>query len=301
MTAWDWLSTVSKGLMYLAMLTTVGGLFVAFYYPQLWLWRRYLIPASLVGLVSVCLYFLVQIGQVNQGGLAGMLDLQMGQILATTVLGDGMRWRISGFMLILLSGLAMLLADSSTRFARLATPGFVLGIAGVLALAMSLAVLGHVNTLDLTARLAVMLHFMAVSLWAGALLPLLVACRSFDANSSLQTQSLHRTLLQFSHAGWFFLSLMLLSGIVMMVYLLDELSELSGSQYGRLLMLKIGLVLVMMLAGAFNKFLLLSRWQSSGPGEVTRKLQGVITAEIGLVLLVVAVTSVMTTLIGPGR
>lgn len=301
MTAWDWLSTVSKGLMYLTLLSSAGGLFVAFYYPQLWLWRRYLMPAALIGLVSVCVYFLAQIGQVNQAGLAGMLDLQMGQILATTVLGDGMRWRISGFMLLLLSGLSMLLADSSTRFAQLATPGLVLGLAGVLALAISLAVLGHVNTLSITARLAMVLHFLAVSIWAGALLPLLVACRTLDINSPAQTQSLYRVLKQFSSAGWVFLSVMLLSGIVMLIYLLDGLDELVSSLYGRLLLLKIGLVLAMMLLGAFNKFVLLSRWDSSGPLLITGKLQRVIIAEVALVLLVVAVTSVMTTLVGPGR
>lgn len=301
MTAWEWLSTVSKGLMYLTMLTAAGGLFVAFYYPRLWLWRRYLIPASGLGLLSVCLYFLAQIGQVNQSGPGGMLDVQMGQILASTVLGDGMRWRLSGFMLVLLSGVIMLLADSSVRFAPLANPGFLIGLAGVLALAVSLAVLGHVNTLNMTARLAVVAHFMAVSLWAGALVPLWLACRWTDPESLQQSQSLYLLLQRFSRAGWLFLSVMLLSGIAMMVLLLDDLSELTGSQYGRLLMLKVGLVLAMMVLGAVNKFALLSRWHASGPAPVIRKLQTVISAEIGLVLVIVAVTSVMTTLIGPGR
>ena len=182
MSVWLLASLVTKSLVYLAMLATGGGLFVSLLYPLKAITVRYLLPATIMGLLAVCLYFLVQIGQVNQQGVPGMFDIQLGAILAQTTLGEGLRWRLGGFALVLLAAVTIWLADTYSRFYQWATAAFILGLLGCLALAVSVAVLGHVNMLDMASRVAAAVHLMAVSLWIGALLPLLWVCQQkFDS------------------------------------------------------------------------------------------------------------------------
>lgn len=108
MTVWELIGVLGKSLIYIGMIASVGGVLM------LWLGRssaplvrliarQYLLPTALIGLLATCVVFLAQVGSVNQRGVAGMFDPVIGGILADTELGSVLRWRLAGFVLMLLA------------------------------------------------------------------------------------------------------------------------------------------------------------------------------------------------------
>ena len=236
-TSWALAELISKWVTYLSMLAVPGGflIFMLAHRHQLdagvrWhLLRRYLIPASVLGIVAVSSFFLIQVGSINQRGMAGMLDRDMGALLASTALGDGLQWRLNGFVLALASAGLWWLVLRAYRAKEQRKPLVMAGIAALfacLALGISLAVLGHVASLTLPARVAVVLHLLAVSAWGGALVPLLMLTRSTDLGGDVGSQAgqarLISLLREYGQFGWAFIGVMLASGIYLLWLLFSE-------------------------------------------------------------------------------
>ncbi|HBN15672.1 MAG: hypothetical protein CMQ46_04670 [Gammaproteobacteria bacterium] len=301
MSVWLLASLVTKSLVYLAMLATGGGLFVSLLYPLKAITVRYLLPATIMGLLAVCLFFLVHIGQVNQQGVSGMFDMQLGAILAETTLGEGLRWRLAGFALVLIAAATIWLADTHSRFHGWIAAAFIVGLLGCIALAVSVAVLGHVNILDMATRVTAALHLLAVSVWIGALLPLLWVCQQAFQGDRYPGR-LILLLRQFGQFGWLFLGLMVISGIWMAWQLLGSFSALLTTTHGRFLLAKLALVALLMALGASNKFFWVSRLaESQNRHGAVKGLRLTILMEIVLAVAVVVATALMTTVEGPVR
>lgn len=302
---WDAAILLSKWLMYLAMLATPGAFLVA------WLCSRtapvagsaysrmlshYVIPSAITGLLACSVFFLLQVGVVNQRGVEGMLDPVIADILAQTALGDGLKWRLSGFFLALLAALVMYVRSvwpSARPAPAIFAPPMILTLVALalLCLAVSFAVLGHSNTLDRFTRLMVVMHLMAVILWLGSLFPLYVLAR--DKNAS--DQSVHNVMRQFGQAAWVLLAALVFSGGWLLWQLTAGLSQLFSSGYGRLLLVKLALVTGLLAMGAWHKF----RLVPSIPDGGRRRLQRSIGVEMLLAALILAVTALLTTVTGP--
>lgn len=312
-TSWALAELISKWVTYLSMLAVPGGflIFMLAHRHQLdagvrWhLLRRYLIPASVLGIVAVSSFFLIQVGSINQRGMAGMLDRDMGALLASTALGDGLQWRLNGFVLALASAGLWWLVLRAYRAKEQRKPLVMAGIAALfacLALGISLAVLGHVASLTLPARVAVVLHLLAVSAWGGALVPLLMLTRSTDLGGDVGSQvgqaRLISLLREYGQFGWAFIGVMLASGIYLLWQLLSAPGDLLGSDYGRLMLAKLALVTALMTLGALNKYRLVPALEAGADGA-WRALCRSIRVELGLVLLVLTATALFTTVVGP--
>src|SRR5579885_1557550 len=97
------------------------------------------------------------------------------------------------------------------------------------------------------------LHLLAAGVWLGMLLPfagMLVRARSGgepDPLPSIRTATRRYSLLAAASAA-----LLLASGIVNTCYLAGSVPALLGTEYGHLLLAKLGLVAAMLVVGAFN-------------------------------------------------
>ncbi len=242
-------------------------------------------------LLALLLYFLLQVGQINQNGLRGMVDSFMAGIVLRSSVGHGLLLRAAA-LILLLAGLwqarAVLLAEGVVRVPpRL----LVSWLAGTLLFAVSFAVLGHVASLSLPAQIAIVLHTLAISLWVGALPALYQLCEREPADSVLPL------LQRFGVWGWGIIGSLLLSGVFLLTQLLQEPADLLTTPYGRVLSGKLLLVLGLLGLGALNKFHLVPAVARSG-GE---RLRQSIAVERGLALLVLALTAALTSLTGPAH
>lgn len=257
--------------------------------------RARLISRSLVlgsaALVALLLYFLLQVGQINQNGLRGMADSFMAGILLRSSVGYG--------LLLRAAALALLLAGVWQARHALLMPGamrlpprlLVSWLAGVLLFALSFAVLGHVASLSLPAQLAIVLHTVAISLWVGALPALYALCARAPADSVLPL------LQRFGMLGWWIIGALLASGVFLLTQLLQAPVELLSTPYGRLLGAKLLLVLALLGLGALNKFHLVPALANAGSDRLRQSIAVERVVAMGVLLL----TAALTTLTGPAH
>jgi copper resistance protein D len=312
MNVWDVTILLSKSLTYLAMLTVPGVFFVialqrrasrhvdwpADMAVRAHLLFYFLLPMLVLGILSVSVFFLAQVGAVNQQGVAGMLDQEMGAIMASTALGDGVQWRLNGFFLSTMAvGLLWLgghLPGYQQRLERLA---LLLVLLATLVFAWSFAILGHTNVLSMDVRLMLGLHLIAVSVWIGALYPLYRLC---SGNRDSDGAVLALLMRDFGRAGWGFVVILLLTGLYLIVALVGSWEALISSGYGRLLLLKLILVTGLLTLGSLNKFRLVPALKDTAqPEAATLRLRRSIIAEMVLAAAILLATATLTTLTGP--
>lgn len=290
--AWALAGMAMKMISLLAMAGVIGGNFmnclaqrVKFtHQPEL---IAYLLITPLLGLGSSLLYFFVQVGAVNQAGATGMLDWNMATILAQTNIGYVTGLRALGFSISLIAW-TFLFKRSGTRQAS--TMAVVVYLIAMVFLGGSFALAGHVSTLALAARIAIVLHVVAVFLWIGSLYPLL---RLSTEKDIVKVQDLMKL---FGAAALMIVAILLVSGIFLLTRLVPTLSDLLTTPYGQTLLLKlVGAVCLLALAG-INKLRLVPRLTVLDSSSL---LQTSIRSEITIAAFVLAVTTWLTTAVGP--
>jgi len=305
---WELATLLSKLVAYAGFVSFSGGLFVfwlgtrpaesagpipaARWSPatRALLLSRTVLKAS-AALAALVLYFLLQVGLINQAGLRGMFDSFMAGILLQSTVGYGVVMRVAGILLpltgLLLARRALLAAGS----ARIAPRLLVSWIVGALLFSSSFAVLGHVVNLSLLAQFAIVLHTLAISLWVGALYPLYVLCEREPAETVLPV------LRRFGTWGWGITGSLLVTGVFLLTQLVEAPADMFTTSYGRLLFAKLLLVLALLGLGALNKFHLVPALESAGAARLRRSIAG----ERALVLLILVLTACMTTVTGPAH
>jgi len=177
---------------------------------------------------------------------------------------------------------------------------------GALALA-ALAAAGHSAAVEPSAAAAVASdvgHLLAAGVWAGALpaLVLLLRAASREAGADARPYAVLAAR-RFSRAALVVVLLLVATGVVIAVAQVGSVGALLGTRYGRLLLLKLALVLVALVAAAVGRRRLLP---SLGGEAVTigrpamRRLAGAVAVEAACVLAILGVV----TLLGvapPGR
>jgi copper resistance protein D len=94
-------------------------------------------------------------------------------------------------------------------------------------------------------------------------------------------------------------ALLLAAGTVLLVLMLQRVSDLWSSDYGRLLLLKLVLVTTLLSAAAINKLKLTPRLKS-GDAAAFVALRHSIAIEMALGAAILLVTALFTTVTGPG-
>ncbi|MEX2130883.1 MAG: CopD family protein [Pseudohongiellaceae bacterium] len=300
LSGWEAAGLVSRLTFYLALIFTVGGT-----YAQ-WLiadssrrFRQrnllYTLLGTVLGFHAVAVYFLVQVGGVNQSGMSGMFDWSLISFYLQLPVGDATVLRLSGFLLLLAGQLAALVhisrLDRPPRH-RFDNTLVIYNTAGLALVIFSLRMTGHMATQPLASQLGLILHVSAMSLWLGALFPLWMMTREFGS------ESLHTGLLRFSRIAVVIVAILIAAGGVMVWQLFASLDQVFTSPYGRALLIKLLLVLLLLSLAGLNKWYLSPKvLQSGGAVKLRRSIGGEMLA--GLLILVV--TAWLSTVTGPGE
>jgi len=158
------------------------------------------------------------------------------------------------------------------------------------------ATLGVERPIHLTADAA---HLIAAGLWPGGLLPLTLllvqACRSSEPSLVLAAGAITR---RFSALSLLVVAALAATGLTNSYFLVGSLRALVTTEYGRLLMLKVLLFVIMMGFGACNLLrfkpqLALANEQNATQRDALRKLMRNVIAELCLGTLIVFIVSAL--------
>jgi copper transport protein len=164
------------------------------------------------------------------------------------------------------------------------TIAWVLTSVAMAGVGLSLAASGHAATASpqWVTRPSLFLHGIGVAYWAGALAPLAVMARR-------RADTLPRVLHRFSAVAVPVVGLLVLSGVMLAVIQLEHPSALIETRYGIILSIKLGLVVLLLMFAALNRFYLTPI--AAADYENTDALRGSIVIECVLVVAILAVVS----------
>ena len=243
--------------------------------------RRYAAVLLLAGLLASLLMLFGTVAMLNGLGLAGGFDWELWGLIATTAAGDSVWLRLAG-LLVLLAGLLSL---------RLRRPAVVLG---GLCVAASFGLVGHVQDepQSLVLRALLTLHLLGIGFWIGSLWPLLCLARVGER------PRIARIMARFGRLAVAFVATLLAAGVALAWMLIGDLGHLAATPYGRLLLVKLGLVTLLLGFAALNKLRLVPAL-AAGERLASLRLRRSIRLEIALALLILTVTAVLTTAFSP--
>ena len=296
--SWELLSVLSKVFIYLGAASALGGAFCLLNYND---GRRATLrqvlslhlAGALLGLQAVAAAFLAQVGTASGSGLSGAFDRDMAGLLLSTQLGDLSLFRAVGFAIWIGSGLffyqTMVQQTQAPRrlfYQRL----FAVNAFGFIFLLLSFRFGGHVSVQSLSVQFALAVHFTMFALWIGALYPLLTISRTE------QVAELKVSLERFSKHAVLIVSLLLLSGLTMMLSLIHSMAELFTTAYGVALTLKILLVIGLLGIAAVNKLIIVPRLLLQADAA---HFQRSVRVEIAVAVILLLLTAYLSTALGP--
>jgi putative copper resistance protein D len=180
-----------------------------------------------------------------------------------------------------------------------------LGLAAALGLTAAIAWTGHAgSTLGAIGNLHVTadaLHLVAAAAWIGGLVPLVLLLAAVRRHPTVAWTSRARDVTRrFSTLGTVSVATLMASGIVNAWILVGSVHGLLVTEYGRLLMLKLGVFAIMLMFAAINRFWLMPRLALSAASgtqlDALRQLARNSTIEIGLGLAIFAIVGMLGTL-----
>jgi len=193
---------------------------------------------------------------------------------------------------------------------RLAAPPLLAALALLLGIpVVSPGLSGHAGSTDpeLLVMTSDTLHVVAMSAWLGGLAALLLALpaatRRLEAPD--RTRLLAACLRRFSPLALASVAALLATGTYQSILYLESLGDLTGSAFGRAILVKAALILVLIGLGALNlrrNRPELERLAAEGapPGGAGRQLRRAVQAEVALIAVVLAVTAALTSYPPPG-
>jgi putative copper export protein len=159
--------------------------------------------------------------------------------------------------------------------------------------ATSFAWTGHARLLaHAVAPFVLGVHLMGAAFWLGALVSLRIVARDGDM------PRLAHVTARFGVSALYVVALMVAAALCLLSMMLGGVAQLWSSDYGRVAMLKVGLVAVLLCLAAFNKLLLTPRLLGGDAGAA-RSLNISVGVELLLGGLILAATAALTTIAGP--
>ena len=245
--------------------------------------RRLEYAAAAASIVAVFVQFPIDEAYQRGGGLSWALNPSHWSLHP----GDGEVWAAVALTVGLIACLRI------PRGGDARPEPAVLGGA-VIALA-SLALVGHTRSVGPTALViaADVTHVVAGSTWLGGLVGLTVALPRLSARPRVSAQA----VAGFSSLAAYTLGLVALTGTVLAWRILGSWSALFGSDFGITLMVKVGLVAVVAVVAAVNRFRLLPGVLTDAGHDANRsaadRLRTLVRVEASLLLVVLVVTGVL--------
>jgi copper resistance protein D len=240
--------------------------------------RRWALVVAVLALIAMTAWLALEIGDMSGDTIAAALsDGTLDTVLARTRFGHLWIARAA-----LLAGIYVALAWRG-RFARI---GATLAAGSALALT---AASGHGGTGGLFQLAADMLHLLAAGAWLGGLLPFAWVMATRPAEQA------HADSMRFSLMGAVCVGIIFATGSVNGWFLVGNAKALIGTDYGRLLLVKIALFAAMVAIAAINRFQLTPLIQNN-PATAPRSLRRNALIEAAFGLAVVGIVAVLGTL-----
>jgi copper transport protein len=175
-------------------------------------------------------------------------------------------------------------------------------LAAAIGLALTAALAGHADGYSPRALLVCTdtLHVLCMSAWLGGLVALVlvlaIAARRLPARD--RTPLMAVVVGRFSWLARIAVTVLLLTGAIQSLALVGSFRALVDTEYGLLVLAKIGLFTLLIGLGAYNQRWALPRLRrlaaaGSEPGRAAGALRQAVALEVGLALVVIAVTSVL--------
>lgn len=291
---WLIATSVTKLLLYFCIAAAIsgGGLYWTYFSDTQLLSsiKTYLVAASVIGVLLTAVNFLIQVGAISENGLIGMFDTTFIAILWQSKLGDSVLFKSIGFVLVLIASLAFNLANQKNWKHNL----FLIGAfyaTSLIIFGYSFGLIGHTAELSIGVKLAAIYHVLLVLWWMGMLYPLYRSC------AVLTNQELHGLMRRFGIVASYAVALLILCGGIIAYSLFDSFDALFFSNYGQLFLLKILGVNGLLLIAANHKLRLVPALLEKTNTSV--ELSRSIRIEIYVGILVLIVTTMLTTLVGP--
>jgi putative copper export protein/mono/diheme cytochrome c family protein len=213
-------------------------------------------------------------------------DDTIGLVLRGTVFGRLWIWRLG--LAVALGALLLAIGRSASERLRLGVAlGAVLVAAAYLA---TLAWAGHAAAGPQVHMVSDVVHLLAAGAWLGALPGFVVLLRC--AQSLEVTAQVAR---RFSILGMVCVGALVVSGLGNAWYLVGDVPALIGTDYGRLLLAKVGLFAAMVALAAVNRFSLSVRLRGQDPLNLwaLRSLRRNTTIEIAAGIIVLAIVGLL--------
>jgi len=268
-----WLAKIA---IYVGLFVGAGGVFFV-----CWMARATLYPVERTLERILQLAVLAVVVSVGLQGV-DLLDMSAEQIVSRATWAAGVQSPY--FVTAVLAFVACLAGVLALRIPS-RRGGRALSALACLFGAAALAASGHAGAASpqVLMRSAVFVHALCLIFWIGALLPLagLLLARPGSARISLR---------RFSRAAPFAVGALIASGAVLAVVQIEEVSALWRTDYGRLLLAKLGLLAVLFSIALYNRLVLTGRVLAEEP-KATGTLARMAASEIVLVLAVLAVAA----------
>ncbi len=246
--------------------------------------------AACVALVAILLQVPLQGALATGRGLTAVTDAS---VLALAI-ADGMGWAA----LVTALGLLAVIITSGLPWEGAARR---VGLAGAAVAPVGFVLTGHTRTMSPAAvgYLADLAHVAAAAVWFGGLVAAIVAVRRRRRDD--QPLEAADAIARFS--GWAAVTaaVLIVAGIALSWIQVGSLDALTTTLYGRLLLAKVALVVVVLAAAAWNRFRLVPRVAAAAVEEPPvddapgwTSLLRVVRLEVALLAVVLVITAVLS-------
>jgi putative copper resistance protein D len=284
LSVWDASAIAAKTITYAATLGAAGAVWFLRYCnrllpraPRLRI-RCIVLGLSVLSVAGGGAQLLISAGSMS-GAASGMLE---GSLLHMT-------WQAGAGRDNSMRAIGLLLAALGAWSGR---PGWPASLGAAMA-ATSFAWTGHARLLSpAVAPLMLAVHLMGAAFWLGALISLRCVARDGDV------PRLARVTARFGTLAPCVVGVMMAAALGLLSMMLGGVAPLWSSGYGRIAMLKAGLVAVLLCLAAFNKLRLTPRLLA-GDAAAAGSLNVSVRAELWMGVLILTVTAALTTITGP--
>lgn len=297
LSSWELGILITRWVLYISMAAGIGGAF------SLWLMQRYgvlkhrllryTLVSTVIAVLFLVLHFLVRVGSAVEEGLAGMMDNDMIAFLWDSSVGEAFAIRALGLIVFLLAVLFHVLVKSRDleEEIELDLLETLLALLGIGLIVFSFTEAGHAVKQPAFFQLVLTLHVLLTAWWIGSLYPLWLASHRLPYADAFVVLERFGQLAVGA-------VLVLMAGGFYMSYQLTGWTNLFANTYGILLIIKVLLVGVILLLATFHKFVLVPQLQQTQGAE---KLKTSIFLEKIVGVSIFAITTVLTTLVGPAH
>jgi copper resistance protein D len=218
-------------------------------------------------------------------------------VLSQTDFGNA--WLLRLVLACAIAAVLVPLLSQSARPAWLKTAAVILSAGFVGALASAGHAIGGQGVEGVLHPIADVLHLIAAAAWLGTLVPLALLLGP-AASDAAALATVRTATLRFSTLGIVSVGTLLLTGMINTWYLVGSPAALTGTDYGRLLLVKIVLFLIMVTIASVNRLELADRLvEEQSPAAVNnarRRLRRNATIEASIGLVIIAIVALLGTL-----